>query len=473
MCVIKDDSVLMLRVVLFFYSTAEIPGTDSDEIIFWGKRDMNELRYEHTGAGTFLTYELSQEDKLDNMSIGMLNYNKMDGILPIQYRQMDEVRQLVINITGMVSASQLMKSQVNKRIIVGIMTGIANALRSAEEYMLLPGSLLLGLDYIFIDAKTGHASVICLPLENLAQESPNLLSVLRDLVYHVTIDQRENSNYMLDLLNFVNSSTAVSLSDLLALLAKIDPVPTEHSTQSTSGTVVPNLPPVAPPVIPPVEPPIQPLPDPDFSTDDLFPEQEASDEDNISLYELLSAFNMDRYKKYKEQQKRKKNQKKDKKSKKNAAPGKEMDLEYDFVIPGQVESINTPSQKPVPQEKKIEQPIEHIDYGETEILTKTSVSTGQPYLIRKKTGERVFIHDTPFLIGKKRASVNFCIDDNATVSRIHAQITCKNGEFFVTDLESTNYTYVNGHQIPAKEPTVLAHGTVIGFSDEDFEFNML
>jgi len=313
--------------------------------------------------------------------------------------------------------------------------------------------------------------VLCLPLENLAQETPDLLSVLRDLVYHVTPDRREDSNYMLELLTFVNSSTTVSLSNLQDILAKIDPIPSEHSPKSTQDQPDTKPQTVQTPVDDPSKTPVNgELP----VVDESVPED---NQEEISLYQLLSAFNMDRFNQYKEQQKKKKNQKKDKKSDSKKVPNTELDYDFDFVIPGQVEAPRAENysmnQHQVVQEEKVAPPIEHIDYGETEILTKNPVHTSQPYLIHKRTNERIFIHDTPFMIGKKRSAVNYCIEDNATVSRVHAQITCKNGEFFVTDLDSTNYTFVNGRQIDAKEPTVLAHGTVIGFSDEEFEFNIL
>ena len=66
--------------------------------------------------------------------------------------------------------------------------------------------------------------------------------------------------------------------------------------------------------------------------------------------------------------------------------------------------------------------------------------------------------------------VDYCISDNNTISRTHAQITYKNGEYYITDLKSTNYTYVNGNKVAADQDIKLRNGDKIKLSDEEFEF---
>ena len=75
-----------------------------------------------------------------------------------------------------------------------------------------------------------------------------------------------------------------------------------------------------------------------------------------------------------------------------------------------------------------------------------------------------------FHIGKERSYVDYCISGNPTISRSHADIINKNGQFYIVDNNSTNHTYVNGEMIPSNTEIPLSHGAKIRLSNEEFEF---
>ncbi|MEZ4812989.1 MAG: FHA domain-containing protein [Caldisericia bacterium] len=52
-------------------------------------------------------------------------------------------------------------------------------------------------------------------------------------------------------------------------------------------------------------------------------------------------------------------------------------------------------------------------------------------------------------------------DTEMVTSRKHAQILKKGGAFFIEDLESTNFTYLNGRMLSPNTPTKLDDGDVI------------
>lgn len=111
------------------------------------------------------------------------------------------------------------------------------------------------------------------------------------------------------------------------------------------------------------------------------------------------------------------------------------------------------------------------NYGETTVL---GINGSQPMifpiLVRAKTGEKSVINKSEYLIGKDASKVDCCIFDNSAVSRIHAKIVSKNGEFFVIDNHSTNHVYVNGMLIDPDTQVRLTHGARVRLGDEDFEF---
>lgn len=108
--------------------------------------------------------------------------------------------------------------------------------------------------------------------------------------------------------------------------------------------------------------------------------------------------------------------------------------------------------------------------GETTVLGASAQSSA--HMIRKKTNERVVISGPSFTIGKERSRVNYCISDNTSVSRCHARITRKGSQYFVADMNSTNFTFVNGVKVMPGQEVALNDNDVVRFADEDFVFHM-
>ncbi len=78
-----------------------------------------------------------------------------------------------------------------------------------------------------------------------------------------------------------------------------------------------------------------------------------------------------------------------------------------------------------------------------------------PYIIRVNTEERVIIKKQTFKIGKSGVGVDFTIHGNGAISRVHAIITSKNGEYYIKDNKSTNHTFVDGRKVEDGENVLL------------------
>lgn len=113
--------------------------------------------------------------------------------------------------------------------------------------------------------------------------------------------------------------------------------------------------------------------------------------------------------------------------------------------------------------------------GETTVL-KPGYNTMQkermPYLVRKKTNERIDITKDVFRIGKERNYVDYWVYDNSAVSRSHADIIHKDREFYIMDNNSLNHTFVSGTQIESQKLVKLEDFSTITMADEIFEFHL-
>lgn len=92
------------------------------------------------------------------------------------------------------------------------------------------------------------------------------------------------------------------------------------------------------------------------------------------------------------------------------------------------------------------------------------------YLLRKKTGEKIFIDKAGFMIGKDDRFCDYCIRGNTAVSRQHAEILSYNNHYFVVDKKSTNKTFLNEQNVPPESQIEIFNGATLRFADEEFVF---
>ncbi len=113
--------------------------------------------------------------------------------------------------------------------------------------------------------------------------------------------------------------------------------------------------------------------------------------------------------------------------------------------------------------------------GETSVLAEgynTMEKMRRPYLIRKRTNQKIDISKDIFRIGKEQSYVDYFVNDNSAISRSHADIVKRGDEYFIIDNNSLNHTYVNGEQIQSQCPTPLKDFDTVTLADEFFEYRL-
>lgn len=182
---------------------------------------MNNFNFENQGTSTYLTYELSSEDVLDTMSLGMITNNKIVGLANTLFTQMDDKKYIKYNVSSKVSVKQFFSGAVTKKRLVSVFKGIVDALLSAEDYMLDEKSILLDLDYIFADVSSYETVLICLPIQDFG-EKHDLKQFFKEIMFSTQFDQGENGDYIGRIINYMNSTSMFSLLEFKEILDKLD-----------------------------------------------------------------------------------------------------------------------------------------------------------------------------------------------------------------------------------------------------------
>lgn len=100
------------------------------------------------------------------------------------------------------------------------------------------------------------------------------------------------------------------------------------------------------------------------------------------------------------------------------------------------------------------------------------VPKAMPYIIRVNTKERVMVNKAVFKLGKANRGVDFTIDGNGAISRVHAIIYQRDDGCYLKDNKATNATLVDGVKLEEGQEVKLKNDATITIGGEDFIFKL-
>ncbi|HQA59337.1 MAG TPA: DUF6382 domain-containing protein, partial [Acetivibrio sp.] len=174
--------------------------------------------YENIGAKNFLVYNLDISDEVDTVTSGMLLNNKIEGLIPYTFSQLDTSRSFKYNITSKVTLNNYLTGNVTRKRLVGVLQSITNAILEAEEYLIDINSFIFDPEYIYVDVSSYSGYLVCLPLMNMSTEKVSFDEFIKEIMYSVQFDQSENCDYVAKIISFLNSRRPLSIPDFKRLL---------------------------------------------------------------------------------------------------------------------------------------------------------------------------------------------------------------------------------------------------------------
>lgn len=122
----------------------------------------------------------------------------------------------------------------------------------------------------------------------------------------------------------------------------------------------------------------------------------------------------------------------------------------------------------VPGTSELDRGAPAIDSGTT-VLNQTATVV-IPHLVRMKDQSKVYVTANVFRMGKAGSDNEYGISDNPAISRHHADIINRNGQYFIVDCNSTNHVFINGGMIPPGVEIPLTQGMHLRLANEEFVF---
>ena len=379
-------------------------------------------------------YLLKSNDRIDNLTLGMMVNNDIEGFLPVQPVQVENDRYFRYDITGLVTMKEYLGEYVKKDRLLKVFYGIANTIRESSEYMINWTSFSLERKEIYVNPENGDVRLLCLPLLTVINDG-NICNFFKNVLFSSQFDLDENGDYVGKLITFLNPKSYTldkfiyELEDMLGLEHKEVVEEEDEEEDKEEDTTV---------------------------------EAETEEDKNDADVEAETE-----------------EDKNDADVEKEPAEDTEQEAanDDDTEIQAELEENIAETSDEVIDEKVTEETIEIDEVSgkdaETEevppIVSKPEI---EPYLIRLSNNQEIKIDKDSFYIGKDEENVDYCISDNLAIDDKHAYIIRHGKEYFVVDNNSKNHTYLNRVLIGTDEEIFIPHGAQLRFADEDFEFRM-
>ena len=424
-----------------------------------------------------LIYYVAENEKIDNVSIGMMRNNDIKGLLPIDIIMHDSMTEFKYKTEKLKNLDEYLSEELTKEDLLNVFENICKALTDIEEYMLGEAQLVLENKYIFTE--NGNIKMILLPLYD-RRNNLGILEFFKNLLLYMMVKNNKAANFAEDVSRQLSDEESFSIEKFLQLISQIkqkkyienfDIIKPEIKSEFKERRVYN------------IEEQLEPVNNNHLSNIEL-------DVKPVNSEKKKGLFSFGKVEKKEEISKTREN---------------DYHKQSSFLIPGREEPVNiaTVSRKESNDKKgfslfgkKKEKEVYVVDnkteasklhlnnFAETTVLQNSdrfaettllglSVNVLNAFLIWKRTGEKILIDKSSFRIGREKSYVDFCINDNSSVGRNHAEIVRKDGSFFIRDLKSLNFTMVNGEKVSSSVEVELWDNDIISLSNEEFEFHMV
>lgn len=189
--------------------------------------------YENQGSKSYLVYHFEKQEDIDSVGLGMITNNRINGLAQSVFMRLDDECQVKYDITSKVSAKQVFTGVVDKKIVLGVLNGIADAFLAGDDYMIDTSNILFNMDYIYVNVSTGETYLIYLPVNNGGGEN-NPEKIIKAILFSSQFNQNENCDYVAKIINYVNSSQILNLKEFKELLRFV-----ENSQSKPQQTIKP------------------------------------------------------------------------------------------------------------------------------------------------------------------------------------------------------------------------------------------
>ena len=143
-----------------------------------------------------LIYNVDEDEKIDNVSIGIMRNNDIKGLLPIDIIMHDSMTEFKYKTEKLKNLDKYLSEELTKEDLLNVFENICKVVTDIEEYMLGEAQLILENKYIFTD--NGNIKMMLLPLYN-RRNNLSIHEFFKNLLLYMMVKNNKAANFAADI----------------------------------------------------------------------------------------------------------------------------------------------------------------------------------------------------------------------------------------------------------------------------------
>ena len=415
-------------------------------------------------------YMLQANDRIDNLTLGMMVNNDIEGIAPLRPIQAGNERYFKYELDNKVSLNEYLGEYVKRDRLLLSFYHIAVAIKVSTEYMINWTSFVLDMEHIYVEQESGKTYLICVPLLSVLNDG-NTCNFFKNILFTVQFDEEENGDYVGRLITFLNPKTYTidkfiyELENMLEIAHRqfdvYDDEPEEEEEEIAAGDIEEAI-----------------AADDEKVTDigenasgELSDMAEKAGGEVSDITESVSEKLPDMAENVSEEVSGITENISEKVSDITENVSGEAAGATENVGEILPDSVENAAEAVADITGAIGEEAASVGATVSEKVTDTVENTA--FLLRTRTNEKIVITKDKFCVGSDSLNVDYCVTGNADVEDIHAFIIKKGNEYFILDNNTRKGTFMNNVALIYEEGAVfLPHGAHLRFGSEEFDFKM-
>ncbi|MDF2891731.1 MAG: hypothetical protein K0R80_2098 [Clostridia bacterium] len=439
------------------------------------------VSYQNDLQRSYMVLKLLEEDVMEEYQTRMIQENSVPQLLPLYKKQIDNDIYIFFDITSKTTLNQLLgRVKLTKHEFLSIFKSLIQSIGIGKQYLLQGGSYILHGDYIYIDPASLEISIAYLPIVSASDVNHEVKALMLDLlVYKASFVSPSEGDFVYELLSMMKSDnftlqqmdkiifsfaigqeqknrTEVSAPQELVQKGKKAKTVTLNSKANLHYLILILLQLffAAVAIL--------------WMRYSYFQTENVDISTWIGIAIILSALDVLFIKRMKSKDKSsltiKRMHQKTNKSNSSANFKNVQEIIKKSRNAGAL--IIDSEEYAAMQEAKA-----YIDPKslETSVLIEEAPKRACLIGLGENVQEKIYIDKTSFVIGRIRSQSDY-ISSNRTVGKLHAEITNKEGVYYIKDLNSRNGTYINGERIVSNVEHSIQNNDRIAFANSEYKF---
>lgn len=436
------------------------------------------VSYQNNLQRSYMVVKILQEDVVVEYQIRMIRENPTGHLLSLYKKQIDEDIFFFFDITSKITLHQLLKRiKLNKHNFLSILKSLIQSIALGKQYLLQNGGFILHGDYIYIDPASFETSIAYIPIESEADINEEVKALIMDLlIYKVSFETPSEGDFVYELLSMIKSENFSTnqldkIISSIALQQKQENI-LNHSTNhdllqkgsetrenDVKSTLTQNH------YI--------------FILVQLFfaaltvllikyfyfqaEKHDASALFGLGIIIIALDILFSRWIKikYKSDSIKERTCIKTEKLNKDLVPKKNKFVDKNKRIVGV-------QNKALQEYAAVKEYIGPKDF-ETQFILEATPKLACLIGCGDNEMEKIFIDKPSFVIGRIKSQSDY-VSSNSAVGKLHAEITNKDGAYFMKDLNSRNGTFINGDRILSNVEHPIQNNDRIAFANSEYKF---